>query len=213
MSAAAMGYLKSLRLPYYFWLGARGFAGALLWLLVPVGTLFLAAELPPQGGGGLLSMVGGLLLMLVAAHLPFLQTHFALENRFRALFEVRAVRALFGRAPVAFWLALWVTLLFALPLYLLKIELPPREIAWLPCLMFVGFIFPARLLAGWAVGRARRREQPRHWCFRWVCRFAAIPVVLTYAIWIYLMQYLSWNGTLSLLEQHAFLLPAPGLSL
>lgn len=210
---AVVDYVVSLRLPYYFWLGARGFAGAFLWLLFPVGTLILAAQLPPDKGGGLLSFVGGLLLMLVALHLPFLQAHFALENRFRALFEVTAVRQMFKRAPVAFWLSLFITLLFALPLYLLKIELPPREIAWLPSLLFVVFIFPARLLTGWAVGRALRREQPRHWFFRWTSRLALIPVVFFYVFFVYLTQYLSWNGSLSLLEQHAFMVPAPLMNL
>jgi hypothetical protein len=185
----------SLRLPYYFWLGARGFAGAFLWLLIPVGTLIVAAQMPADKGGALLSLLGGFLLMLVALHLPFLQAHFALENRFRALFEVRAVRRMFQRAPVAFWLSLFITLLFALPLYLLKIELPPREIAWLPSLLFVVFIFPARLLTGWAVGRALRREQPRHWFFRWTSRLALIPVVFFYVFFVYLTQYLSWNGS------------------
>lgn len=210
---AVIDYVVSLRLPYYFWLGARGFAGAFLWLLIPVGTLIVAAQMPPDKGGGLFSVVGGFLLMLVALHLPFLQAHFALENRFRALFEVRAVRQMFQRAPIAFWLSLFITLLFALPLYLLKIELPPREIAWLPSLLFVVFIFPARLLTGWAVSRALRREQPRHWFFRWTSRLALIPVVFFYVFFVYLTQYLSWNGSLSLLEQHAFMVPAPLMNL
>ena len=210
---AVVDYVVGLRLPYYFWLGARGFAGAFLWLLIPVGTLILAAQMPAGKGGALFSFVGSVLLMLVALHLPFLQTHFALENRFRALFEVKVVRRMFQRAPVAFWLALFITLLFALPLYLLKIELPPREIAWLPSLLFVVFIFPARLLTGWAVSRALRREQPRHWFFRWTSRLALVPVVVAYALIVYLTQYLSWNGTLSLLEQHAFMVPAPLMNL
>lgn len=206
---AVAGYVAGLRLPYLFWLGARGFAGAFLWLLVPVGTLIAAAQLAPDKGGGILSLAGGLLLTLVVLHLPFLQIHFALENRFRAIFAVRTVRRMFQRAPLAFWLALFITLLFALPLYLLKIELPPREIAWLPSLLFVVFIFPARLLTGWAVGRALRRERPRHWFFRWTGRLALVPVVLAYVLFVYLTQYLSWNGSLSLLEQHAFMVPAP----
>jgi hypothetical protein len=146
-------------------------------------------------------------------HLPFLQAHFAAEGRFRALFAVRTVRRQFARAPVAFWAALLATLLFALPLYLLRIELPPRDIAWLPSLLFVVFIFPARLLTGWAVARARRRDQPRHWFFRWTGRLGIVPVVVVYALVVYLTQYLSWEGTRSLLEQHAVMVPAPLTSL
>lgn len=210
---ALVPYLVSLRLPYYFWLGARAFFGALLWLFIPVGLLALAAQVAPDQGGGLWSLIGGLLLMLVVLHLPFLQTHFALENRFRALFDIKSVRQMFNRAPVAFWFSLLITLLFALPLYLLKIELPPREIAWLPSLLFVAFIFPARLLVGWAVGRARRRETPRHGFFRWASRLALVPLVFFYVLFVYFTQFLSWNGSLSLFEQHAFLVPAPLMSL
>ena len=210
---AVVDYVVGLRLPYYFWLGARGFLGALLWLVIPVGLLILAAQVAPDKGGALLSIIGGLLLMLAVMHLPFLQTHFALENRFRALFAVKAVRQMFRRAPIAFWLSLFITLLFALPLYLLKIELPPREIAWLPSLLFVVFIFPARLVTGWAVSRAKRHEEPRHWFFRWTSRLALVPVVFFYVLFVYLTQYLSWNGAFSLLEQHAFMVPAPLMSL
>lgn len=213
MRAQVVGYVASLRLPYYFWLGARAFAGAFLWVVIPVGIMIFGAQLSPEKGGGLFPVIGGFLLMLVVMHLPFLQTHFAQQNRFRALFEVRAVRNMFQRAPVAFWLSLLITLLFALPLHLLKIELPPREIAWLPSLFFVMFIFPARLLTGWAVNRAKRRRLPRHWLFRWGGRFALLPVALFYVLVVYLSQYLSWYGSLSLLEQHAFMVPAPLMSL
>lgn len=213
MRAQVVGYVASLRLPYYFWLGARAFAGAFLWVVIPVGIMIFGSQLSPERGGGLFSVIGGFLLMLVVMHLPFLQTHFAQQNRFRALFEVRAVRRMFQRAPIAFWLSLFITLLFALPLHLLKIELPPREIAWLPSLFFVVFIFPARLLTGWAVNRANRRRLPRHWFFRWGGRFALLPVALFYVLVVYLSQYLSWHGSLSLLEQHAFMVPAPLMSL
>lgn len=210
---ATVGYVGSLRLPYYFWLGFRGFVGAFAWLLIPVGILILASQLHPEKGGGLFSLLGGVLLMTVVFYLPFLQTRFALENRFRALFEVRAIRQMFARAPIAFWIALFTTLLFALPLYLLKIELPPRELAWLPSLLFVIFIFPARLLTGWAVSRAQRREAPRHWLFRWTSRLALVPVVFFYVLFVYLTQYLTWNGAVSLFEQHAFMVPAPLMNL
>lgn len=213
MRNAVIDYVSSLRLPFYFWLGLRGFVGAFLWLLVPVGILILASQMHADKGGGFFSLIGGFLLMIVVFYLPFLQTRFALENRFRALFEVSAIRQMFERAPIAFWIALFTTLLFALPLYLLKIELPPRELAWLPSLLFVIFIFPARLLTGWAVSRARRRELPRHWFFRWASRLALAPVVFFYVLLVYLTQYLTWNGAVSLFEQHAFTIPAPLMNL
>ena len=209
---AVLDYLAGLRLPHYFWLGARGFAGAFAWLIGPVGVMILASKLPP-GGAAVLSFFASLPLMFVVMHLPFLQTRFACENRFGALFEVKATRELFRRAPIAFWCALFITLLFALPLYLLKVELTPQEVAWLPALFFVAFIFPARALTGWAVGRAFRRERPRLWLSRWLARLAAIPVVGIYALITYFTQFLSWHGAPALLEHHAFMVPAPLLGL
>ena len=205
-------YVGGLRLGHYFRLGAFGFVGGVVWLAIPVSLLIIGAFLPP-GGGFLLALVGGGLLFLVALYLPFVQTHYAVENRFGAMFDIGRVRQLFRQAPVAFWMALFITLLFSLPLYLLKIEFPPREIAWLPSLFFVAFIFPARLLTGWAMGRALKRDQPRHFIFRWLARLSVIPVAGFYVLIVYLTQYLSWHGAFSLIEQHAFLVPSPLLSL
>ena len=141
-------FVAALRLPYYFWLGLRGFAGTMVWLAVPVSLLALGRKAPVLG------FIGALGLGLVLLHLPFLQMRFAATNRLRALFQLRAVREGFRRAPWAYAGALFTTLTFAVPLYLLKIEMVPREAAWLPSLFFIAFIFPARLFAGWAYGRS-----------------------------------------------------------
>src|SRR5262249_23327382 len=141
---AVWDFCVSLRLPYYFWLGLRGFAGALAWLIVPVSLLAVASRLPP-GLAPLVGLVGGALTAVVVVHLPFLQARFADENRFAAMFELGVLRRRFARAPVAFLIALALTLVLAVPLYLLKIEIIPREAAWLPSLLFVVSIFPARL--------------------------------------------------------------------
>ena len=100
-------------------------------------------------------------------------------------------------------------LLFALPLYLLKIEVVPGDAVWLPSLVFITFIFPARLLTGWAFGRSGRREQPRHWFSRWTGRLSMVPVVAFYVLVVYFSQFTAWEGIWSLYEQHAFLLPVP----
>ena len=52
-------------------------------------------------------------------------------------------------------------LLASIPLYLLKIEMIPREAAWLPSVVFVIFLAPARLLTGWAYAQSGRGELPR----------------------------------------------------
>ncbi|HVU88090.1 MAG TPA: DUF4013 domain-containing protein [Pirellulales bacterium] len=204
---AVWEFVRGLRLPHYFSLGLRGFVGGLAWLLVPITLLASGARAP------LLGFLGGALLAIVVVYLPFAQVRFAVKNRLRAMFEVRAVRDHFRRAPLAFFVALLVTLASAIPLYLLKIEIIPREAAWLPSLVFVAFIFPARLLAGWAYGRSGRRTTPRHGIFRMAARLAMVPAAIAYAAIVYFTQFTSWYGLASLYEQHAFLLPVPFLDL
>lgn len=205
-------FVIQMRLPYFFWLGLRGLAGAVIWLIVPVSMLAVASRMQP-GLGVLTGFIGGALLALVCAHLPFLQARFAAENRLGAMFSLRENRRAFARAPWAFAIALLFTLLLALPLYLLKIEIIPREAAWLPSLLFVMSIFPARLLAGWACARANRRQEKRHWFWRLTGRLGMLPVLASYVVIVYFTQYLSWYGVWSLYEQHAFLLPVPFLGM
>jgi hypothetical protein len=209
---AVWDFVVSLRLPRYFWLGLRGFVGALAWLLVP-SLMLMAGTSDGAPVTVVIGYLGALGLSWVVLYLPFLQTHFACQNRFRALFEIREVRAQFLRAPIAYWFALAITLLFALPLYLLKIEPPPRELWWTLTIFFVLFIYPARLLTGWAVGRAIHRQHPRFFLFRWLARLAAVPIVLIYVLILFFTQYTSFLGPASILEQHAFLVPVPFLAL
>jgi hypothetical protein len=132
------------------------------------------------------------------------------------------VRQQFRRAPLAFWFSFVITLLFALPLYLFKIEVPPYQATWwisdlsflsMTSLIFVAFIWPARFLTGWALARARKRERPRFILFRWAARLSLLPVAAIYVLLVYVTQYTSWYGAYSLFEQHAFLVPVPFLNL
>lgn len=88
-----------LRLPYYFWLGLRGFVGAFAWLVLPAALLAQGHRTPAVG------ILGAGLLAVVVLYLPFLQARFARENRLRVYLGVRPVRADFRRAPVAFAVA------------------------------------------------------------------------------------------------------------
>ena len=146
------------------------------------------------------------MLMVVLLYVPFLQLHFAVQNRFSAFLELGAVRRHFRRALPGRGTAFgyFVTLLLAVPLYLLKIEIIPRKAAWLPSLVFIVFMFPARLLTGWAFGRSIRRKTPRHWFFRWTSRLFMLGVTFFYVIIVYFSQYAAWEGIWSLYEQHAF---------
>lgn len=205
-------FLTGMRLGYFFWLGLRGFCGAMLWLVVPV-SLFIGAFHLPGPLGVLAGLLGALVFPPVVMILPFLQAQFAAENRFAAFVELREIGRLYLRAPLAFWFSLFLLFLFALPLYLLKIEFLEREVAWLPSLVFVAFIAPARWLTGWALGRARRREKPR-FVLSWLTAAPAmIPLALIYVFFVFLSRYTSWYGSFSLFEQHAFLLPVPFLGL
>ncbi len=200
---AFCAFVARLRLSRLFKVGLLGYLGTLAWL-VPPGLLIASGGRYP-----FLGFIGAVLLALIVPFLPFLQVGCALEGNLRAMFDRKAIKERFVRAPWAFALALLVLLVASIPLYLLKIELIPREAAWLPCLVFVMFLAPARPLIGWAYARAGRRAQPRHWFFRIVGRFAIVPVSVLYVIVVLLAQYTSWSGTASLFEQHAFLLPVP----
>lgn len=200
-------FVVSLRFPYGFWLGLRGFFIGLAWLAAPV-TLLAAGRTTPA-----LGWLGAALLVWVAMYLPFLQTHFAVENRLAAGFDWRCLRKLYDQAPWAHALALVGTLLFAVPLYLLKIELVSREAAWLPGLVFVLFIFPARLAVGWAYAQAMRRGQRRHLLLRWPASLLMLALAIAYAAIVFFSQYTAWYGVWSMYEQHAFLLPAPFLGI
>jgi hypothetical protein len=235
---AVWEYVVSLRLPYYFWLGLRGFVGTMAWLVVPISLIVLGRLIGQQGSqqaggvGFVVGFAGAVMLLFVLLQLPFLQVRFAAENRFLALFEWDAVVRQFCRAPTSFSIACAGVLLLALPLYLLKIEVGPREATGLPGqaflyqarlllldetlltrfpeLVFIVFILPARVLSGWAYARS---IQCRFWWGNYVliplAFVATVPVAAFYVLAVFLSQYTSWNGLASLYEQHAFLLPIP----
>ncbi len=200
---ATWAFVSALRLPHYFRLGLLGLIGTTAWLAIPATLIALGPRVPVLG------LAGAVALWVVVPSLPFLQVRFAVEGRFAALFEHRAVRERSRRAPWAFALALLGTLAAAVPLYLLKIEMVPREATWLPSLVFVTFLFPARLACGWAYARSGRREGPRHRASRGLARLGIAAVAAAYVAVVFLAQFTSWGGAWSLYEQHAFLLPVP----
>lgn len=215
---ATWDFLVALRLPYFFWLGFRGFVGALAWLFVPI-LLFIGATELPDGWNVASGFLGSLALAAVLVPLPFLQARFAVERRFTAMFEIGQSLRLFLRAPLAFWFALTLTLALAVPLYLAKIEWLQREVTWLLSPLFVASILPARAMTGWAVGLARRRiasEPPLSPArrllrfFSWgVAGILTVPLVASYVFILFFTRYTSWNGPWGLFEQHAFMVPAP----
>ncbi len=212
-------FTSAFEIPRLFWLGFRGAMGTLIWLL-PAAVLIVVNRNGNQGAAGLVGFLCVLILGVELLYLPMLQAHFAAENRFGALFEVKTIRRDFRRAPWAWFLAMVIGLvLMPIPLYLLKIEATPREVVWLPCLVFVAFILPARIAEGLALRRARYcckkvREEPSGawpWISRWSVR-ALMPVVVgAYLFFVQISQYTSWDGLQTWIQQHAILIPVPFL--
>ncbi len=207
-------FTASLELPKLFWLGARGALGTLIWL-IPAMIIIAAFRNGETGLAGLVGFVSLMFLGVALLYLPMLQAHFAAENRLSALFEVRTIRRDFRRAPWAWLLAMIMGLVvLPIPLYLLKIEATPREVMWLPCLVFVAFILPARVAEGLALRRARQRSDPKGlWAAfsRWAVRAMMPAVVAVYLLFVYVSQYTSWDGLQTWVQQHAILVPVPFL--
>ena len=184
------------------WLGLRGYIGAGAWLLIPSTLLAVGRQSP-------LPLVGGALLAAVVVRVPFLQIHFAVHDDIDRMFDARGEMDLFARAPLSFFVALAATLLLALPLYLLKVELVPRDALWLPAAVFMITIFPVKMLTAWAYHRAARRAAPAHPALQWLARLLMAPVAILYAFIVFLTPLTGWHGLLGLYEHHAFLLPVP----
>ncbi len=213
---ALWDFTTSLRLGYYFRLGVTGFFGTVIWLFLPV--LFSIAATDPESSQGarvLWGLLGGFTFVVAIFHLPMVQVEFGADGRWRRLFDYKAAWRNWYRAPVAGLIALTLTLAFALPLYLLKIEMLPREVTYLPSLFFVLFALPSRFLQGWAVARAHKKTEVTR---RWWRTGLFLPIVTTafvvsafYVFISFFTRYTSWYGGWSLLEQHAFLVPVPFL--
>lgn len=200
-------FVAPLRLKHHFSLGVRGFAAAFAWLVLPT-ALFAAAD-RTQSGAFPVTLLGSLLLVPVLCWTPFLQARFAAENRFRTMFQLKPVRRLFRQAPLAWFTAVATVYVLALPLYLLKIALPPADAMWLITLIFIVSIYPAKLATGWAYARALRRDRPAWFGWRWLSRLLSVALVAVYVFLLFFTQFLGEHGKGVLFEHHALLLPTP----
>ena len=120
--------------------------------------------------------------------------------------DVETIRREIGRAPLSLLIALVLTLGLALPLYLFKIELLPRDTLWLPAMLFLVTLWPARVATGWALGRARR-EGRAGWPLRLLGTAIALPASGAYVFFVFFNQYFAWRGATHLFAHHAFLVP------
>ncbi|MGQ0634435.1 MAG: hypothetical protein ACT4QC_07490 [Planctomycetaceae bacterium] len=202
-------FIAGLRLRHHFSLGLRGYLGAMAWLVIP--TALFAATNKTEGVPIILTLLGGVLLMVVLSWVPFLQAHFAAQNRWGAMFELRKVRQLYRNAPFSWLVTMLVTLTLALPLYLFKIVLPPADAMWLVTIVFIISIYPAKVLTGWAYHRAVARER-RAWVgLRWLSRLVLLPLLALFVFLLFFTQFIGEHGKGVLFEHHVFLLPAPFL--
>jgi hypothetical protein len=206
-------FVAGLNLRYYFLFGLKGFIGSFAWLVIP--TLLLVAATSSTHDG--VALVAGLLGTITAGGvftvLPFLQAHFAIDGKLARFIQPGRVARVFSRAPIAHWLALFVTLLFALPLFLLKVEEIPADLLWTLSVVFVIFTWPARLAVGAAVRRGIQQSRPSRWWIKYPLISAALllamPVSMSFVVILFFTRYVTWHGALSLFENHVFLLPAP----
>jgi len=199
-------FVRDFRVKHHLLLGLRGFVGGLAILLVP--TLLFAAATSSRGPAVLVTLLGGLCLAVVFLYVPFLQARLAAENRLSGMWELGRVRRLFRHAPLAWLVALLLVYVLALPLYLFTIVLPPSDSMWLVTPIFVLSIYPARVVTGWAYGRAVWKEQqgrkPAWWGFRWGSRTAMLALTAVYTLIFFFARDIGSHGKLVLFEHHAF---------
>jgi len=187
-------------------------AGAICWLAIP--TLMLGAfSTQPRvepGGAAFASVVGGHLMIPVAAWLPLLQCHQAAPGRFMPLFEIRQAREILHRPPIR-WAGATIMLYgLAVPLYLSKIVVPPADAFWLLTPLFIIIIYPTRLLMGWVYGTGSQREERANALVHWPTRVFMIPLLGLYSLILFAVPLISEAGPRAMFENHAFLLPVPG---
>jgi hypothetical protein len=207
-----LDFIAGLRPGYYWFFGAKAFLGTLIWLAIPTALMASPSGLQ-QGPAAIIGVVGMVAAVPVFFLLPFLQCNFAVHGKFANLFQIRRVLKNYSRAPLAGALALLVTGVFAVPLFLAKIEQVPSEFFWMLSVVFVLFTWPAKVFTAWAFSRGYWNGQEkdtyaRFW-LRWPLILTGAALAFAFALILFLSQYTSWNGGRSLFENHAFLLPTP----
>ncbi len=202
-------FAEELRIRHHVTLGAKGFAVAFLWLVIP-SVLYVSAS-EPKGGAAAFTVLIGFLLTIVFAWVPFLQARVAAENRFSAGFEWKSVQEISRHAPFAWLFATIMVYVLALPLYLFKSFQLPSDVQWPITLIFIVSIYPARIATGWVYHRALVRQNAglRSWFVtRFLVRVGLIfPLLAVYTLILYFTQFIATDGKAELVKHHAFLLP------
>ena len=201
-------FVFSLNLWHYWKLGFLGFLGSAIWLALPTALLVGATRL--TGAAAVFCGVfGAMFAVPIFVTLMFQQTHFARDQKFSSFWQPMQVLAIFRRAPIAHVAALLSALVFALPLFILKIEQIPSELLWTLSIVFVLFSWPSRIAIGLAYRRGTKKTNRGYWWIRWPEMMLALPIAALFVLILSLTRYVSWHGAFSMIENHVFLLPAP----
>ncbi len=204
-------FLEVFRPWHHLTIAIRAAIGALCWLVVPTLLLGFASSSPhdTDGPAVVVTFIGGILMIPVAAWLPLLQCHQAAEERFGAIFEVRAVRRIIAKVPVRWAIATILMYGLAVPLYLSKVVLPPADAFWLFTPLFIIVIFPTRILMGWVYGTGIRKRRMATSVIRFPTKLFMIPMLGLYSGILFVLPLISEAGPRAMMENHAFLLPVP----
>ncbi len=206
-SASVREFVKSLRLVESFKLGFLGAIGVLMWTFFP--TLLYSAADSSEGIQVLVTMFGGLLLILVVSWLPALQAGYACEGKFSAYKQLGEARLLFRRTPMLWTLALLLGYALSLVLYLFKIAAPPQDGLWMMTIVFIAAIYPARIFIAWVYARSKRIETQPHFLWRWLWSLTTVGLCGFYVMMLFFARDIGANGKVVLYEQPLLMIPSP----
>jgi hypothetical protein len=201
-------FSQSIPLLRLFVLGAAGFLGTMVWLILPTFAM-IGGTSRPTGGAALLSTLGVVSTTIVFCVLLVTQAEYASSGKIRDLFAIKKVFLRIRQAPIWHLLATLMTLILALPLFLLKIEEIPVELRPLLSIVFIATGWLSRIALGWANARASRANRPRRLWWALPVSSLMIPLAFVFVVVLFFTRYVSWHGAWSLIENPVFLLPAP----
>jgi hypothetical protein len=185
-----------------FLFGARGFIAVGAWLWPSALFLYFG------GQWTWCEVTSGVLLGLAAPLALLAGVRFAVEDRMTAAWQVGQLVRHVARAPWSVALALLITCVLTLPLYVLTYEMPAWDTAWaLGALAFL-LIWPARAVAAWAYRRSAHGAPGRWPKLRNALGVVAVLLLSSgYATQMFYVQGWTWQGARSYFDQHAFMLP------
>jgi len=203
-------FLGALNIRYHFWLGLRGFIGAFAIVFFPT-LVFSVLNDTSKPFQIILTLVGGAMLVVVLAWVPFLQAKFSAENRLMAMTSFKDVREQCRKAPIAFLLSTIVLYALSLPLYLFKLFEVPQDMRWMLTPLFIVSIYPAKLLIGWSYSWAgSARKTKRAWLVvRILCGLVRTALLAIYVFLLFFTPTVGAAGKAVLFQHHAILLPWP----